>query len=460
MTVKPQAGSEKPGSVWDAVTRWLSSSTNRDVEYWWKLTGPHVSYMMQAAGYAVEAQYDALIFHYHWIIPYLGTAPTGRGRLAWNSLLGNEGSPIEYSWKWNTATAGARPDVRYCIEAIGQYAGRPLDPLNQDASIELLHRLQDAVPTVDLTWTNHFLATLFDHDRGKYADEAAKGAHFTSTIFIAPEWVDKGFNVKTYFLPRRHGATVNAKGLTLAQWEESFVQIDPGNKARDVLFDFLANDPEGQYLTPYMLAVDNVKPSKSRLKLYFIASRSSFASVRSIMTLGGRKRVAEDLLQELRSLICAVSGVDPGFPEDQETPFTAAHYTDDTKDNFGELPEILHSYVYYFDIAPGRALPDVKFYTPVRGYGPDDATLATNLMGWMEQRGRGRYNDEYMGVLEQLNRHRNLHDGKGAHIYLSCLIKEDGELDITSYLGAEAVDPVKSRGQTSTRRTRRRSDSR
>lgn len=178
----------------------------------------------------------------------MGPAPRKDGRLKWNSLLGNEGSPIEYSWKWNTAKG--KPDVRYCVEAIGPYAGRALDPLNQDATLEMLHRLQDVVPTVDLAWTNHFAATLFDHNRGKYAKEAANGAHFTSTMFVAPEWLKTGFSMKTYFLPRLVGGTVNAKGLTLAQWEDSFAQLDPVNVARKATFEFLANDPEGQFLTP------------------------------------------------------------------------------------------------------------------------------------------------------------------------------------------------------------------
>ncbi|KAL2849415.1 aromatic prenyltransferase [Aspergillus pseudodeflectus] len=432
---------ESPSStVWAAVSQWLAPS-DADLEYWWKLTGPQVAHMMVAAGYSTEAQYNALLFHYHWILPYLGPAPRADRPLRWNSLLGNEGSPIEYSWKWNTPTG--KPDVRYCIEAIGPYAGRPLDPLNQDASLELLHRLQDLVPTVDLTLSNHFAATLFDHNRGKYAEEAANGEHFTSTVFIAPEWLESGFNVKTYFLPRRVGATANAKGLALADWEESFKQLDPDNEARRVAFDFLANDPEGQAITPYMLAVDNVVPSQSRLKLYFIAKHSSFSSVRQVLTLGGRKPVPEAHLQEVRSLICAVSGLPQNFPEEDETPFTAAHYTTATRDNFGALPEILHSYVYYFDIAPGKKLPDIKFYTPVRGYGPNDRDLANSLIGWMAERGRGGYAKEYMSVLETLNAHRRLEDRKGAHIYISALIKKDGQLDVTSYLGAEAVDPLR-----------------
>ncbi|KAI1325880.1 dimethylallyl tryptophan synthase GliD1 [Xylariaceae sp. FL0255] len=421
-------------SVWEAVSRWLPLNSP-DLEYWWKLTGPHVSHMMEAAGHSVEAQYNALLFHYAYIIPYLGHAPKRDGRLKWNSLLGNKGSPIEYSWKWNTTKAD--PDVRYCIEAIGPYAGRALDPLNQDASMEMMYRIADTVPTVDLTWTNHFVDILYDHNREK---QAADGA--TSTILIAPEWLEKGFNLKTYFLPRRptFGKNANGKGLlTLAEWEEHISHLDPNNKARKAMFDFLSNDPEGQSLTPYMLAVDNVKPSKSRLKLYFLGSHTSFTSVRRIMTMNGTKQVPEKYLQELRSLICAITGVSPDYPEDKELPSIKGNHTTWTKDNSGEVPDVLRHNVYYFDIAPGRTVPDIKFYIPVRDYGIKDHELAEHLINWMKSRGRGTYAGAYLDMLRYLNKYRKLEDSKGAHSYISCLIKDDGELDITSYLGAEAI---------------------
>lgn len=63
-------------AVWEAASQWLPL-TNPDVEYWWKLTGPHMSHMMVASGYSVEAQYNALLFHYHWIVS-LAPAPNLR----------------------------------------------------------------------------------------------------------------------------------------------------------------------------------------------------------------------------------------------------------------------------------------------------------------------------------------------------------------------------------------------
>ena len=76
--------------------------------------------------------------------------------------------------------------------------------------------------------------------------------------------------------------------MPLAQWEAAISQLDPDNAARDVLLDFVADNPEGKLLTPFSLGVDNTTPAKSRLKWYFHTPHTSFASVRDITTLGGR----------------------------------------------------------------------------------------------------------------------------------------------------------------------------
>lgn len=176
----------------------------------------------------------------------MGPAPGPDGNLKWKSLLGVEGSPIEYSWKWNTAAG--KPDVRYTTEAIGSFTGTSLDPLNQQATLEMLHRIADVVPTIDLTWTNHFFATLFDHDRSKYAQEAAADAHFTTTVVVAAEWLEDGLNLKTYFVPRRLGQSDGK--LSIALWEESLKQLDPDSASRAAMHEFLNNDPEGKFLSP------------------------------------------------------------------------------------------------------------------------------------------------------------------------------------------------------------------
>lgn len=155
-----------------------------------------------------------------------------------------EGLPIEYSWKWNTGTD--MPEIRYTIDAKGRFTGTVMDPLNQEASRELLHHLQEVLPGVNLEWTNHFFATLFDHDRHKYVKEAtAGGAQSTTTVMIAAEFKPSGFTIKTYFSPRRLGM----RNVPLALWREAIDKVCPRSAAGDVLYDFL-NDPEGKLLCP------------------------------------------------------------------------------------------------------------------------------------------------------------------------------------------------------------------
>ncbi|KAI1083649.1 dimethylallyl tryptophan synthase GliD1, partial [Whalleya microplaca] len=430
---------EPPTKVWLSLSQWLPAR-DPGSDYWWRLTGEHLATLLDAAGYSIERQYSALLFHYHWIVPYMGPAPSPDGTLKWKSLLGVEGSPMEYSWKWNTATS--EPDVRFTMEAINQFTGTDMDPLNQTASREMLHRISEVVPTVDLTWVSHFLATLFDHDISKYIEEATAGAHFTTTVVHAVEFLSRGLSMKTYFVPRRLGQTEGQ--IPLAQWEESLVKLDPGSAARTALHEFLRSNPEGKLLSPFMLAVDDVVPAKSRLKFYFQTPHTSFASVREIMTMGGRITVPEQQLQDLRSLIAAVTGLEADFPEEAEVP-CAPEYDPAAKDNFIELPILLSGYLYYFDIAPGSALPDIKFYTPVRRYGRDDLSLAEATVGWMKAHGRGAYGERYLSMLRSLAQHRRLDEGKGLQTYVSCLFKKNGELDITSYLGLEAFDPARLR---------------
>ncbi|ROV92002.1 hypothetical protein VSDG_07630 [Cytospora chrysosperma] len=186
--------------------------------------------------------------------------------------------------------------------------------------------------------------------------------------------------------------------------------------AREALVDFFAHNSEGQALKPFPLAVDNVAPAKSRLKWYFHTPHTSLDSVREVMRLGGR--IATDKmdaqLADLYALIRAVAGLPDDFPSDAEIPLPAQSdvYDQAARANFGELDEVLTGYLYYFDIAPG----------PRPRHGGVD--------GGPRQRGAQQA-------------HRGLETAKGLQTFISCLFKPDGELDVTTYLGAEAYHPAR-----------------
>jgi DMATS type aromatic prenyltransferase len=185
-----------------------------------------------------------------------------------------------------------------------------------------------------------------------------------------------------------------------------------------------------------MLAVDNVSPAKSRLKFYFQAPNTSFLSTRNIMTLGGRIPVPEERLQELRTLIIAVTGVEQDFPEDAALPISH-QFNPPIKDANNDRTLALPGYGYYFDIAPDQALPEIKIFIRLSVNGLDDLSVARGLTGWMEARGRGVYCRAFLSMLQSLCSYRQLDEVKGVHTHVSCLFKKNGDLDITSYLAPE-----------------------
>lgn len=152
--------------------------------------------------------------------------------------------------------------------------------------------------------------------------------------------------------------------------------------------------------------------------------------------MGGRIPLSPSQLADLRSLISAVTRVTDNFLDDQDAP-----HTEDSR----SIPEACHidtpDYCYYFDMAPTRARPDVKLYIPARFIGPNDLVIANNLVAWMRKKGRGAFGDNYLRMLTSVADHRKLEDGKGMHAYIGIMFNENGELDITSYIGAEVYSP-------------------
>ncbi|KAK7937316.1 uncharacterized protein PG986_014184 [Apiospora aurea] len=420
--------------AWTKIAQYLPPR-NPQYDFWWQLTGRHLAVMLDSAGYPVERQYEALMFHYNWAIPYMGPAPGPNGVIPgkWKSLLQADGTPLEYSWKWPSSRAGDHPEIRYAMEPIGCYAGTGLDPLNQQATRELLHRLGQAIPSVNLAWSNHFFATLFDHDVAELAAEGAAGADLSTSTGFGVDFGKDGPGIKTYFQGRKLGQT---GFMPLAEWVGAIkplltqdVSVAPGKDGGSngghgdgslgALLHFVASHPEGAPLNPFSLAVDCVRPEKSRMKLYMNTPHTSFASVRDIMTLGGRISgdVVESQLRDLRELIRAVLDLPEGFPDDAETEqayfkesLSAATASAPIVGEYGSNgpstptngkkkengtpptpPPHNPGFVYFFDVSDGRQFPEIKLNIPLRSYGHNDLRSARGLVDWMEARGRGAF---------------------------------------------------------------------
>lgn len=130
-------------------------------------------------------------------------------------------------------------------------------------------------------------------------------------------------------------------------------------------------------------------------------------------------------MQDFKSLIAAVAGLEPGFDEGEPLPLTSCALED--------VRPPMRGYAYNFDIGPGGKVPAVKCYLPTRYRGEDDRTLAHSLTKWMTAHGRGQYCQQYLSMLERLCQHRRLEDGKDMQYWLTCLVGKD-DLEITSYM--------------------------
>lgn len=401
-------------------------------------------------------------------------------------MVQTDGTPIKFSWKWpEVGDENATPEVRYNYEAIGTHAGTELDPLCQLAAKELMGRLAAAMPDihVDNSWSHHLMSAMFDHNNSKLAAAAARGERIMSTVLMATEFDPKGVvGFKTYVQPRFLGYPA---GTPIDIYEQAMAGIDTETKspARAAVLDFLHNSAEGSMMRPFSVGVDN--KSESRLKWYFTTPHTSFASVRTIMTLDGCIKTPhmDRQLASLDELIKAVLGLPDDFPEDQHateflgakssnsflppsppnsSPSTSSSSTSSRSSTPSPPPTIPPSYPYYFDVAPGQALPSVKWNLPVRHFNRDDLTVAKALTAWMEKQGRGAYCKRYMALLERLAAEKGmlLQECKGLQEFISFMFKPNGEIDVTTYFSGHAFGQLQSqlRPTYPRRATRRRGE--
>jgi DMATS type aromatic prenyltransferase len=392
----------------------------------------------------------------------LGPAPASDGTFFWQTVNTIQGPPVEYSWKWNTVTS--LPEIRYTFEAVDGCSGSPKDPLNQAPSWDMLYHIANAYPSVDLAWTNHFLATLFDHDRHRYAQEQADD-HITTTTLVAAEFPERGLNVKVYFKSRQLGM----RDVPIEVYKDAISQICPASAPATVLYDFVDNDPEGQLLKPAyvlslsfgpslflsakllhrILGLDCIPAPHSRIKLYFRTSHVCFTTIRTIMTLNNRKPVSPAQIERLRTLLAAVTGLPLDYPDDSDWPINP-RFEDLVRKSSAKVPLVYPACGFYFDIAPVRKYPNVKIQVPLYVYGQEEKELANGVAQWMREDGRGEFADRFLKVLLRLGDRGTAHGAdatngpcangthedlpRGLQSYLSVMFTDDGELEVTTYL--------------------------
>nr|DAD54580.1 TPA_asm: DMATS-type prenyltransferase [Fusarium equiseti] len=411
-------------SAWSIASQWVDPGAQSAP--WWKLIGSQLCLLAQEARYPIEKQFEILLFLYAKVLPRVG--PLNKGEKfnspsRYTSLLTDDGTPFEYSWKWNNSTSS--PDIRYCIEAIGSHTGSSTDPYNYLETEKLLTQdLASCVPGLDLTWFHHFVKA-FGIDQRQMASNNPDAPK--ANMFVAFEHVQKGVVVKAYFLPAAEAGSGGPPTF------ETFASATRGvlnnTAALDASLDFVKNNEMGIDLVPDMLAVDCVDPNKSRLKLYVSTTATSFASIVSVMTLGGKITDVDRGIKELEVLLSFALGKETPISRDDELNVQSvfdkglAH----DFDLYGRM-------TYYFDIAPSSKLPDVKLYIPVIRFGRSDEAVASGLGQYLRLRQRDQFHDGFMRALGSIGAGHPEGSGHRLQTYLAVAFQRDGSLAITSYI--------------------------
>lgn len=403
--------------IWELLDSILPNK-NLDHIFWWNKTGIPYAILLHEAGHSMQSQFLGLLFYFHYVAPELGPAMNKKGTfMPWKSFMTDHFSPIELSWEWSLRST--RPTIRFSWEPIGPHAGTLADPLNQYAAESLARRYQLLLPSCDLTLFDYFSARLLSYNNS--ADEHDHQSR--SFVALDPGEEDHPM-LKAYFLP-----TFKAAEMRLNTWNlirTSILDLSNSNCLSDHSFGltaltrFLDSSPNGAKLKAEMLAIDCVEPVKSRLKLYMRTPKTSFLSVRDIMTLGGLLDDASLTIcfRELYRLWKLVFSLGSDYMENQELQ-SKNHRT--------------AGILYYFDIKQGKALPSVKIYLPVRHYGRDDLTIADGLKKYLDSHRRDGDAGRFLKALHGIVGPNTLQDSRGLQTYIGCSFVDE-QLKLTSYL--------------------------
>ena len=394
--------------------------SNNDAYFWWRTTGYSLAVLLEKAGYSVEVQYANLLFYHTYVVPPLGPRPSAKGLpQTWKSFMTDDSSPLELSWNWGSSNAD--PVIRYSIEPISYFAGTAVDPHNLVATTTLIQSMHHLLPDVDLQWYNHFASSLlaFDYGMSPATNQERMKDHASHT-FVAFDLEDRFVRFKAYFLPTSKAREGGKSNLELMSDAISDL-LNISFPSFDCLLSYISGS--SQNFTAEILGLDCIAPEKSRLKIYLRSRSTSFAAVRSVMTLGG-KLPDDKGIAELRKLWTLVLNLPENFSDEEELGGTG-HRT-------GGI-------LYYVEMKPGSVLPVLKIYIPVRHYGQNDAAITQGVVSYLRGRDQSdsqlqRTND-YVSALSSICP-VPLSQNVGAQTYVSCVIKK-GVLGIISYISPE-----------------------
>ena len=365
----------------------VSTGCGPDADFWWTSTGTVLGLMMQKAGYSTESLENHISFFRQSVAPAMGKSPCLNGTPhGWTSFMTDDFTPVEFSWCWKEGKP--LPAVRYAVEPIARRTGIASDPLNFHTAKELICSSKQYCSGVDLDWLKQCWMELLVSDHAcKKTDNSDDG----SQIFLAWDLQKNGASLKSYFLPNlKAKQTGQSKMQVIQKCMDRLCISQPSMTEAFTAFSSYMGCRVGEdELSVEIAAVDCVKSSSSRFKIYVRCRQTTFDSVSDIMTMSGlldseKMQTAIASLRELWALVL-------GLPADFDTTVP--------------LPSRGHrtaGILYYFEFKPGEGLPSVKVYIPVKHYGINDLEVAKGLSKFLDARGNRLADGGYIEAMQEI----------------------------------------------------------
>jgi DMATS type aromatic prenyltransferase len=355
-------------------------------KFWWNASAAPISKLMTRTGYPLRIHYKHLAFYYDVVLPGYGPIPlhndaTERG---WTASITPDASPFEPSWNLRT-TGTSESVIRFTIEANSIESGTDADPVNQKTTQEIIQRAAAATPDFDLEIYNYVTKEIFLSNEEAKRLRRLYPEHLSPQAYLAFDLEKTG--------------RILGKFTGFFNWRAKQLNQSP----REVAFHLIANIPQlgpslfeplctwdkclREFPEKYggeprveCMSFDLVRPSrKFRIKPYSRLWSSSFGAVTHFYTLGGAVQDPSALkgLEHLKLFWHLVCGV----PDDEHFMST-------------EIP-VLHQgwadIIVNWELKPGEALPQPKFYMPIWKWIENDNEVSERLkkfwkaIGWNEQ---------------------------------------------------------------------------
>ncbi|KAF3060662.1 4-O-dimethylallyl-L-tyrosine synthase [Trichoderma lentiforme] len=420
--------------AWRDVDLLYHGDFDKHEVFWWQRSGYALAVFLQHSFYSYKGQLKILDFFARFIIPWMGVVDES-GSEQWKSFMTDDHNPVELSWDWSLTRKP--PTMRLSFEPIGVLAGTYKDPHNSYSAAEFQRAL--------LKRPHNYQMQLFYHfdDYFNFGVSIPSDRGHQSKIFWAFNLDENDIAAKVYFTPRYKAMETGKTNLeVITEAIKAFPQYAEQDLSALSLFQAYVDEQKKSPLEVEALAIDLVDPSQSRLKIYFRSRETSFQSLRSIMTLGGRlinkdvKDIAQKGLENLRRLWDGV--FEQHGATDEESLANSTHET--------------AGILYYVDFKPGNKVPKVKVYLPVRHYAKSDWQVMVALKEYMSTAISESQGPEYLSAndsptsfceaMKAMFGEDALQNSTGKQTYLSCSIQQGGMLRVTSYLNPRIRDSL------------------